>query len=109
MSARQSHQTVRDASAPLRVTEAAVTELARCAKEELSAGEFIRLSRAYQCGGSKFQLTVDDVMTPMDIQLDLATPAVVVVEKACLQLLTGCTLDFIDGAFVFLDALANLC
>lgn len=92
----------------MKITDAATCELMRFSREELSDGEFIRVARAYQCGGPRFQLTVDDEQTKMDerITVDGVT---IVVEKSCLDLLNDVTIDFANEGFVFESAANSLC
>lgn len=90
------------------ITPAAVAELSRFSQEELYEGEWIRIGRSYQCGGPKFQLTVEQTRTNMDDTI-LVDGVQVIVERACLQLLEACELDFHDGSFVFIDPHGNPC
>lgn len=92
----------------IQITQPAHQELIRFHSEELVPGEFIRIARAYQCGGPRFQLTVDDSVTAMDDTLQFEGYAVVI-DKTCNQLLDGCQLDFTETGFVFYDNLHNAC
>ncbi|GEO24623.1 hypothetical protein AAC03nite_04080 [Alicyclobacillus acidoterrestris] len=85
------------------MTDAAKMELLRFSREELADGEFIRIARAYQCGGPRFQLIVDDTESKLDerIVLDEVT---LFVDSACHRLLKDVTIDFTDAGFSFHDA-----
>lgn len=104
----------------LTITRAAKQEIIRFAQEELFDGEFIRIARAYQCGGPRFQLTVDDVKTSMDrvVTLDgeivaeeaqIGGSAAIVIDAACLQLLENMQIDFVESGFVFDDPVEAVC
>jgi Fe-S cluster assembly iron-binding protein IscA len=90
------------------ISAQAQQEVERFTKEELRDGEFVRIARGYQCGASRFQLTIDDVRTPMDDAIPVGD-AEVIVERSCLGLLAQCRLDFDGDAFVFLDELGISC
>ncbi|GMA63390.1 hypothetical protein NZD89_26455 [Alicyclobacillus fastidiosus] len=92
----------------MNITDAAKSELVRFSREELQGGEFIRVTRAYQCGGPRFQLTVDVDQTKMDerITLDGVT---ILIEKSCLNLMNDVTIDFADEGFVFESATNSPC
>jgi len=90
------------------ITEEAKTELKRFNNEELFEGEFIRISRAYQCGGPKFQLTVDNSRTAMD-EILTVEDLQIVVEQTCLDLLKDSELHFKEQGFLFIDQLGNAC
>jgi Fe-S cluster assembly iron-binding protein IscA len=92
----------------LKITESARAELARFHKEELFDGEFIRIARAYQCGGPRFQLTVDETRTSMDETLTFSDFELVI-EHSCLELLKDCELDYVETGFFFIDPLGNVC
>lgn len=92
----------------MHITDQAQQELERFTTEELVGGEFVRIARAYQCGASRFQLTIDEVRTPMD-DVIIVGGATVVVESVCLELLGECKLDFDGDAFVFFDELGSQC
>lgn len=92
----------------MNITTEARSELQRFSQEELQEGEFIRIARAYQCGGSKFQLTIDDEQTPMDERLSVAGLDLVI-ERSCLELLKETQLDFNEQGFLFIDDLGNRC
>ncbi|GLV13279.1 hypothetical protein Heshes_09630 [Alicyclobacillus hesperidum] len=102
-------------------TSRACQEIARFQREELFSGEFIRIARAYQCGGPRFQLTVDDVMTGLDRIVPISQAAIepslaesdecvtVVIDEVCLHLLEGVTVDFLETGFTFADAPSAVC
>jgi len=90
------------------ISEEAKTELKRFHNEELFDGEFIRISRAYQCGGPKFQLSVDDSRTAMD-EILAVDDLQIVVERTCLDLLKDSELHFNAEGFLFIDQLGNAC
>ncbi|GMA56620.1 Fe-S cluster assembly iron-binding protein IscA [Alicyclobacillus sacchari] len=102
-------------------TSAACSEIGRFHREELCSGEFIRIARAYQCGGPRFQLTVDDVMTGLDrivpvangsaeqTQAELGDGVTVVIDEVCLQLLEGVLVDFGENGFMFAEAPPSAC
>ncbi len=92
----------------MNITTEAKAELKRFTQEELEAGEFIRIARAYQCGGSKFQLTIDDEQTSMDERVTVDGMQIVI-ERTCLELLKDTELDFNEDGFLFLDDLGNQC
>lgn len=92
----------------LEITTEAKAELVRFTQQELTEGEFVRISRAYQCGGPKFQLTVDDERTPMDETVGV-NGLEIVVERSCLELLQGTQLDFTEQGFSFFEDLGNQC
>jgi Fe-S cluster assembly iron-binding protein IscA len=92
----------------LKITESAHAELARFHKEELFDGEFIRIARAYQCGGPRFQLTVDETRTSMDQTIEFSDFELVI-ENSCLELLKDCELDYAETGFIFIDPLGNVC
>ncbi|MCL6455153.1 MAG: iron-sulfur cluster assembly protein [Alicyclobacillus sp.] len=92
----------------MKVTTAAEEELRRLAEAELGAGEFVRIGRSYQCGTSRFQLSVDDTQTVMDERIDIGGVPVVV-ERACLALLSDCTLDWNGEGLIFLDPVGSAC
>lgn len=84
------------------ISEAAEQELRNFVADDLEPGEFLRISRAYQCGASRFQIEVDTTRTPMDETI-LLNGLELVVETSCLELLDGCDLDWNQEGFVFLD------
>lgn len=89
-------------------TVAAERELARFIEEELSDHEFIRIARAFQCGGPRFQLTVDDNTTVMDERVSVGD-VWVVIDKACLTLLENMNVDYCNGGFIFDDVDKSYC
>ncbi|WAH38071.1 iron-sulfur cluster biosynthesis family protein [Alicyclobacillus dauci] len=92
----------------MHITESAKSEIQRFYKEELQVGEFVRIARAYQCGGSRFQILVDDVTTPMDRSVQFEEFAIVI-DGSCEALLDDCELDFHESGFIFIDDLGNVC
>lgn len=92
----------------LQWTALAVQAIERFAQEELTDGEFIRIARAYQCGGPRFQLTVDDALTQMDIAVPCGSHTVYV-DEVCLGLLGHMMIDFHDDGFVFEDTDMAVC
>ncbi|WP_067621403.1 hypothetical protein [Alicyclobacillus acidiphilus] len=104
----------------LTITTEARRELIRFAKEELYEGEFIRIARAYQCGGPRFQLTVDDVRTQMDVAISLDGEVLeadrgldhdvaIVIDKTCLGLLANARIDYVQSGFVFEESVGAVC
>ncbi|MBF8379110.1 iron-sulfur cluster assembly protein [Alicyclobacillus mali] len=88
----------------MQVSERAVQELSRLAREELARGEFLRIDRAFRCGGPRFQVVIDDRTAPLDSVIRLSSPdgdVEVTVGHALVQLLEGITLDYSEEGFVF--------
>jgi Fe-S cluster assembly iron-binding protein IscA len=90
------------------ITESAKSELARFSREEVCDDEFVRITRAYQCGGPRFQLIVDDTRTSMDETLTFKGFEIVV-DNSCKQLLKDCEIEFNQNGFQFVDQLQNQC
>jgi Fe-S cluster assembly iron-binding protein IscA len=90
------------------ITPRAEEEMALFIASELDKHEFLRIARAYQCGGSKFQITVDDTRTPFDITWPVGEFHVVV-DQVCAQLLQSCELDYHEGGFIFTDEIGQGC
>ncbi|AEJ44555.1 (Fe-S)-cluster assembly protein [Alicyclobacillus acidocaldarius] len=88
----------------MQVSERAAQELLRLAREELAPGEFIRIDRAYRCGGPRFQVVIDEVSTPLDSVIRVSGPdgdVEVTVGQALVKLLEGVVLDYSEDGFVF--------
>ncbi|WP_062305878.1 hypothetical protein [Alicyclobacillus sendaiensis] len=88
----------------MQVSERAARALLRLAREELRPGEFVRIDRAYRCGGPRFQVVIDDLSTPLDSTLRVSGPdgdVEVTVAQALVKLLEGIVLDYSEEGFVF--------
>jgi len=88
----------------VQVSERAAQALFRLAREELAPAEFIRIDRAYQCGGPRFQVVIDDVSTPLDSVIRVSGTdgdVEVIVGQALVKLLEGVVLDYSEDGFVF--------
>lgn len=90
------------------ITDSAGSALHQFTVDELAPGEFIRIQRQYQCGGSRFEIVVDDASNTMDEEL-MVSGVRVIINKSCMELLEECTLDFTEAGFIFLDEARNQC
>lgn len=96
----------------LQITDEAVIELIKFTQQDLADGEFIRIARAYHCGDSRFQLTIDTDASAMDEAVpvgDTESGCTIVIEQSCLSLLQECTLDYNGSGFLFFDPVGSRC
>lgn len=92
----------------MQMTVAAQEALSQFIQAELMDGEFVRVARAFQCGGSRFQLVVDNEITAMDERFAVAD-VIVVIDKSCLTLLANTVVDYGGAGFLFEDNTATYC
>ncbi|WP_206831128.1 iron-sulfur cluster assembly protein [Alicyclobacillus fructus] len=88
----------------MQVSDRALGELIRLAREELRPSEFIRIDRANRCGGPRFQVVIDDVSTPLDSVIRVSGPeggVEITVGQPIAKLLDGVVLDYSEDGFVF--------